>query len=177
MNDFQKADLTEEFMPLAMQIAAELDNGTVPLEDLTQEAFLGLVAGLNLVAESDERGEGLPLDRTVEQDERGEGLPLDRTVEQAIREQVLLALAEQEDYMKRDDRLVAEVELLNESINRLTGELGTKPTIDEVANDMGIPQSKVLEILKLMGETLPEGEEYKAARELWEDNPMLRKFL
>ena len=53
MNDFQKADLTEEFMPLAMQIAAELDNGTVPLEDLTQEAFLGLVAGLNLVAESD----------------------------------------------------------------------------------------------------------------------------
>ncbi len=100
MNDFQKADLTEEFMPLAMQIAAELDNGTVPLEDLTQEAFLGLVAGLNLVAESDERGEGLPLDRTVEQ---------------AIREQVLLALAEQEDYMKRDDRLVAEVELLNES--------------------------------------------------------------
>ena len=85
MNDFQKADLTEEFMPLAMQIAAELDNGTVPLEDLTQEAFLGLVAGLNLVAESDERGEGLPLDRTVEQ---------------AIREQVLLALAEQEDYMK-----------------------------------------------------------------------------
>ena len=42
---------------------------------------------------------------------------------------------------------------------------------------MGIPQSKVLEILKLMGETLPEGEEYKAARELWEDNPMLRKFL
>ena len=165
MNDFQKADLTEEFMPLAMQIAAELDNGTVPLEDLTQEAFLGLVAGLNLVAESDERGEGLPLDRTVEQ---------------AIREQVLLALAEQEDYMKRDDRLVAEVELLNESINRLTGELGTKPTIDEVANDMGIPQSKVLEILKRMGETLPEGEEYKAARELWEvweDNPMLRKFL
>ena len=162
MNDFQKADLTEEFMPLAMQIAAELDNGTVPLEDLTQEAFLGLGAGLNLVAESDERGEGLPLDRTVEQ---------------AIREQVLLALAEQEDYMKRDDRLVAEVELLNESINRLTGELGTKPTIDEVANDMGIPQSKVLEILKLMGETLPEGEEYKAARELWEDNPMLRKFL
>ena len=155
MNDFQKADLTEEFMPLAMQIAAELDNGTVPLEDLTQEAFLGLVAGLNLVAESDERGEGLPLDRTVEQ----------------------LALSEQEDYMKRDERLVAEVELLNESIDRLTGELGTKPTIDEVANDMGIPQSKVLEILKLMGETLPEGEEYKAARELWEDNPMLRKFL
>ena len=129
MNDFQKADLTEEFMPLAMQIAAELDNGTVPLEDLTQEAFLGLVAGLNLVAESDERGEGLPLDRTVEQ---------------AIREQVLLALAEQKDYMERDDRLVAEVELLNESINRLTGELGTKPTIDEVANDMGIPQSKVV---------------------------------
>ena len=119
MNDFQKADLTEEFMPLAMQIAAELDNGTVPLEDLTQEAFLGLVAGLNLVAESDERGEGLPLDRTVEQ---------------AIREQVLLALAEQEDYMKRDDRLVAEVELLNESINRLTGELGTKPTIDEAVS-------------------------------------------
>ena len=65
---------------------------------------------------------------------------------------------------------------------RIGGRHETSPdtndsTIDEVANDMGIPQSKVLEILKLMGETLPEGEEYKAARELWEDNPLLRKFL
>ena len=69
------------------------------------------------------------------------------------------------------------MELLNRSINALTESLGTKPTIDEVANDMGVPQDTVIEILKLMGETLPEGDAYKENREYWADNPALRKFM
>ena len=45
MNERQKADLAEKYMPLAMRIAAEMDDGAIPLEDLTQEAFVGLSPG------------------------------------------------------------------------------------------------------------------------------------
>ena len=48
------------------------------------------------------------------------------------------------------------MDLLNQSIDRLTEELGTKPNIDEIANDMGITQDKVIDILKLTGEDLDE---------------------
>ena len=123
MNERQKADLAEKYMPLAMRIAAEMDDGAIPLEYLTQEAF------------------------------------------------------EQRELAKRDDQLLVQVEILNRSINSLTETIGTKPTIDEVANDMGVSQETVIEILKLMGETLPEGEAYKENREYWADNPALRKFM
>ena len=66
---------------------------------------------------------------------------------------------------------------MNKSISRLTEELGSKPTVDELANDMGISQVKVLEILKLTGETLPEDELTQAARGLWMDNPMMKDML
>ena len=162
MNERQKADLAEKYMPLAMRIAAEMDDGAIPLEDLTQEAFVGLVAGLNIIAQYEER---------VKEN------MIAQSLERAIREQISIAQEEQRALAKRDDQLLVQVELLNRSINSLTETIGTKPTIDEVANDMGISQETVIEILKLMGETLPEGEAYKENREYWADNPALRKFM
>ena len=147
MNERQKADLAEKYMPLAMRIAAEMDDGAIPLEDLTQEAFVGLVAGLNIIAQYEER---------VKEN------AIAQSLERAIREQISIAQEEQ--------RMVGETPAVIEMI-------GTKPTIDEVANDMGVSQETVIEILKLMGETLPEGEAYKENREYWADNPALRKFM
>ena len=142
MNERQKADLAEKYMPLAMRIAAEMDDGAIPLEDLTQEAFVGLVAGLNIIAQYEDRVK----ENTIAQ-----------SLERAIREQINIAQEEQRALAKRDDQLLVQVEILNRSINSLTETIGTKPTIDEVANDMGVSQETVIEILKLMGETLPEG--------------------
>lgn len=162
MNEREKARLTEQYMPLAMKIAAEMDDGIIPLEDLTQEAFVGLVAGLNIISEYE--------DRLMEKS-------LAQALERAIREQIGIAQEEQRELAKRDDQLLAQVEILNRSINSLTESIGAKPTIDEVANDMGVSQETVIEILKLMGETLPEGDAYKDNREYWADNPALRKFM
>lgn len=164
MNDRVKADLAEEFMPLALSIASEMGDGSIPEEDLGQEAFVGLMEGLEILSRADE-------------DEYGERLPLEETIEEAIRARIREALAEQKALAERDDRLIAQVELMNKSISRLTEELGSKPTVDELANDMGISQVKVLEILKLTGETLPEDELTQAARGLWMDNPMMKDML
>ena len=160
MTESQKAALIEEFMPEAVRIALEMSDGSVSIEDLTQEAYVGLLMGLNMVAESEDTFDALPLTQTVEE---------------AIRAQIAFAIEEQRELDKKDKQLIAQVELLSKSIDAMTEELGTKPTVDEIANYMGVQQKTVLEILKLSGEELPEGEFYKENR-LWIDNPDARKF-
>lgn len=160
MTKAQKDALTEEFMPLAMRIAGEMDDGSIPLEDLTQEAYVGLLTGLDRVAEAEDTYDALPLTETVED---------------AIRAQIEYAIREAKELVAQDEQLIAQVELLSRSIDEMTNELGTKPTVDEIANYMGVQQKTVLEILRLSGEELPEGDFYKENR-LWIDNPETRQM-
>ncbi len=141
MDSAQIRDLLEEFTPDAEEIVRELDDGTMPAEDLMQEAMLGIVEALN----------ALPEDR-----DEWEARSLDEIVRSAVREAVLRARDANAELARTDLRLVAQVELLNKSIDRLTEESGMKPNIDEIANDMQISQAKVLEILKLTGESLDD---------------------
>ena len=141
MNRLQKEDLADEFMPLVREIVSELDDGVMPSEDLMQEGALGLIAALDRL--SDDR------------DEWGE-CPLEELIRHEVREAVLSAKDAYAELERKDQSLVAQVELLNRSIDRLTEESGTKPSFDEIANDMAIPQAKVLDILKLTGESLDD---------------------
>ena len=143
MNDRVKAELIEEFMPRAVEIALEMNDGSMPVEDLTQEAYLGLVTGIEAIARAEESDE---YDR----------LPLEETVDEAIRMQVRAALKAEAD----------------------TESFGGKPTVDEIANQMDIPQEEVMEIMKLMGETIPEDEAEKgpSGDDFWINNPDMRGF-
>ena len=85
----------------------------------------------------------------------------------AIRKALERAQKEAAALKKKDDRVIVQVEMLNESISKLTDELGKKPTIDEIANDLRIPQDKVLDILKLTGEDIDA--EDRAANAVPED--------
>ena len=73
-----------------------------------------------------------------------------------IRDSVRLSIQEYVDSVKQaqdvDDKIVFQVDLLNKTIDKLVEENGTKPNVDELANAMGIPQQKVLDIIKLAGE-------------------------
>ena len=149
MTEAQKAALIEEFSDQVQEIAAELDDGEMPLEDLVQEGFVGLIEGINKAADTDP-------------DEWE--LSLDETLRSSIRTAIENALSEDRVLRKDDDLLVAQVELLNKSIDRLTEELGTKPNIDEIANDMKISQEQVLAILKLTG-TTPDDETFIQSRQ------------
>ena len=118
MNRLQKEDLADEFMPLVREIVSELDDGVMPSEDLMQEGALGLIAALDRL--SDDR------------DEWGE-CPLEELIRHEVREAVLSAKDAYAELERKDQSLVAQVELLNRSIDRLTEESGTKPNIDEIA--------------------------------------------
>ena len=144
MDEARKLSLIEEFTEEIVTIANETDDGSVPLEDLIQEGYVGLLRGIK------------ELDNETDQTDSVSMRPVREVLTEAIREAVSGAIREEAEMRRRDDRLVVQVELLNRSIEKLTEDLGTKPNIDEIANDMGITQQNVLDILKLTGEGLSD---------------------
>ena len=144
MDEARKLSLIEEFTEEIVTIANETDDGSVPLEDLIQEGYVGLLRGIK------------ELDNETDQTDSASMRPVREVLGEAIREAVSGAIREEAEMRRRDDRLVVQVELLNRSIEKLTEDLGTKPNIDEIANDMGITQQNVLDILKLTGEGLSD---------------------
>lgn len=144
MDEARKLSLIEEFTEEIVAIANETDDGSVPLEDLIQEGYVGLLRGIK------------ELDNETDQTDSASMRSVREILTEAIREAVSGAIREEAEMRRRDDRLVVQVELLNRSIEKLTEDLGTKPNIDEIANDMGITQQNVLDILKLTGEGLSD---------------------
>ena len=165
MKEARKLGLTEEFMPEVEEIAKEVSDGTVPMEDLIQEGYVGLMEG---IAELDqEGGSGDEADFGTFSGYDDGGLSTEEVMRGAIRKALERAQKEAAALKKKDDRVIVQVEMLNESISKLTDELGKKPTIDEIANDLRIPQDKVLDILKLTGEDIDA--EDRAANAVPED--------
>lgn len=148
MREQEKQSLIEEFMEEVPELAEELHDGSLPMEDLIQEGYLGIMNGIAVLAEEEEKG-------------LYGGLGVTETIRGAIRKAMQDALEAEKTLRMDDDRLVVQVELLNKSIDRLTEELGGKPNIDELANDLGISQEEVLKILKLTG-TTPDDEAFQA---------------
>ena len=144
MDEARKLSLIEEFTEEIVAIANETDDGSVALEDLIQEGYVGLLRGIK------------ELDNETDQTDSASMRSVREILTEAIREAVSGAIREEAEMRRRDDRLVVQVELLNRSIEKLTEDLGTKPNIDEIANDMGITQQNVLDILKLTGEGLSD---------------------
>ena len=165
MKEARKLGLTEEFMPEVEEIAKEVWDGTVQTEDRIQEGDVGVMEG---IAELDQEG------GSGDEDDFGTfsgyddgGLSTEEVMRGAIRKALERAQKEAAALKKKDDRVIVQVEMLNESISKLTDELGKKPTIDEIANDLRIPQDKVLDILKLTGEDIDA--EDRAANAVPED--------
>ena len=148
MREQEKQSLIEEFMEEVPELAEELHDGSLPMEALIQEGYLGIMNGIAVLAEEEEKG-------------LYGGLGVTETIRGAIRKAMQDALQAEKALRLDDDRLVVQVELLNKSIDRLTEELGGKPNIDELANDLGISQEEVLKILKLTG-TTPDDEAFQA---------------
>ncbi|MDO5702876.1 MAG: sigma-70 domain-containing protein, partial [Lachnospiraceae bacterium] len=138
-----KQALIEEFMEEVSLIAQEMKRSRVPMEDLIQEGYVGLLTGIRELEGQDE-------------DDGAEMMPVRETLLAAVRRAMEDAARAMEDLSREDRRLVAQVELLDSSISRLTEELGTKPNIDEIANDMGITQAEVISILKLTGDAVSD---------------------
>ena len=117
-------------MRMAEEIAREMDDGCMDEEELIDESYLGLASAMNTYGK-----------------DASEDL-----LEDGIREHMRKALEEHRTLYESDYALARKVREMSDTIDTLTKELGVKPTVDEIADKLGITQDRVMDILKLTGE-------------------------
>ena len=140
MNDdaLAKGRLTELYLQDVVEIAKELHHPEIFLGDLVQEGNVGLILGIDLIDCAEKAHE---------------------MIVQEIRQSIQMLIEEQTELKSRDKKMVEKVNLLDESIQTLTEELGRKVTIEELAVYMGMSEEEVEDILRLAGEDAEEENE------------------
>ena len=135
--------LTEIYLPEVLMIAKSMYQPEIFLGDLIQEGNLGLVLGLDMLTDV----------KTAHE-----------TLREQIRQGIQALIEEYTDSSSRDKKMVEQVKFLDESITKLTEELGRKVTIDELSVYMGMTEDEINDILRLTGEE-PEEEHHHEATE------------
>ena len=130
--------LTEIYLPEVLEIAKSMYQPDIFLGDLIQEGNLGLVLGLDMLTDV----------RTARE-----------TLHQQIRQSIQALIEEYMDSDSRNKKMVEQVKFLDESITKLTEELGRKVTIDELSVYMGMTEEEINDILRLTGEDPEESQE------------------
>ena len=133
-----KSRLTEIYLKEVVEIAKEMYQPDLFLGDLIQEGNVGLILGLEMIAELGHAHETL-----VEQ----------------ITQSIQAFIEEHAELSKRDRNMIEKVSALDEGIKTLTEELGRKVTIDELAVYMGMSEEEIEDVLRLMGEDTEEENE------------------
>lgn len=126
-----KQRLTEIYLSKVVVIAEEMYQPGIFLGDLIQEGNLGLVLGMDMLTEDDD---------------------IEKILTEQIRQSMQIFIEESSELQSRDKKMVEQVQLLDESITKLTEDLGRKVTIDELSLYMGMTEDEINDILRLTGE-------------------------
>lgn len=132
-----KSRLVEIYLKEVVQIAKEMYHRDIFLGDLIQEGNLGLVIGIDMIADV----------KTA-----------DATIVGQVKQSIQMFTGEYDELASKDKKMVEKVALLDASIQTLTEELGRKVTIDELAVYMGMTEEEIEDILRLTGEETQEEE-------------------
>lgn len=131
-----KKVLTEHYMERAFELAGEYAHQGLMIQDLVQEASLGLMVGIDTL--------GL-----IE-----EGLSWEAHLEREIRRAVRDALDEQAGEKSIGEQVADKLNKLADSITELTEELGREVTAEELSIFLNIPPEEIEELLKIAGENI-----------------------
>ena len=132
-----KQRLTESYLPVVVEIAKTQRHPEIFLGDIIQEGNLSLITAIEMLDTADHGDEFLR-----------------REILQGI--QALQETLEEEK--KRDHRMVEKVSDLDESITKLTEEMGRKITIEELSMFMDLPVDEIVSVMQLAGEDVEVGE-------------------
>lgn len=126
------AELTQLYLPVAAQMAADMNCKEIHLADLIQEANVVLLTAL---------------------EEPEPAVKDDTWMRLTLRKGIIAAIEEQLQQKFRDDCLVAKVEKLEAAVKDLTDEDGeTRFTVDELAVILDMQVDEIRDILRLTGD-------------------------
>ena len=80
-------------------------------------------------------------------------------VMEEVRAGIQMAAESQAEIKRRDKKMVEQVTELDEKIKHLSEEMGRKISIEEAADQMGMTEDQVADVMKLAGEDIPYEEE------------------
>lgn len=142
-DDLAKRRLTEIYLPRIINLAKDMHTGEMFLGDLIQEGNVSLMISLESLTEGLIETEG----------------GIEGYLNTQIKQGVQMLLEETSDLRSRDQKMVQQVMDLDESITKLTEDLGRKVTIEELALYTEVSEDEIMEILKLTGEEVEEAPE------------------
>ena len=144
----RKGDLFTEGLYAVLEIAREKKKPGTALSDLVAEGNLGLTEALYGAEDGAEEPEP-DAESTGTAQEKVLSLQI---LKDRIRSQIDRYYDELARTKETDGKLAAQVELLSETIDGWLRDYGEKPTVDELANALGVTQERILDILKLSGD-------------------------
>lgn len=123
------------YLPLVADAALQMHHKEIFIGDMIQEGNISLISALKRFQEGADD-------------------------EAAVMEEVragMRALVESQTEMKRQDKkMVNQVAQLDETIRRMTEDMGRKVSVDEVAQQLDMTEEQIEAVLKLAGEDLEE---------------------
>lgn len=126
------AELTNRYLPLAAQMAADMNCAEIHVADLIQEANVGLLMAL---------------------EEARSAVKNDMWLRMEIRKGIIRAIEEQTQQKFQDECLVAKVEKLESAVKELTDDDGeNRFTIDELAVILDMEVEEIRDVLRLTGD-------------------------
>ncbi len=140
-----KGRLTEVFLTKVVEIGKSMHHSEVFLGDLIQEGNVALMLAI----------ETLP---DIEVSESEIDTEITTYIESEVKQGIQLLIEEMTELKNRDRKMVEQVQNLDESITKLTEDLGRKVTLDELAIYTEMSEDEILEILKLTGEDVEDAE-------------------
>lgn len=129
------------YFPKVVDLAVKINRSQVFIGDVIQEGNVSLMLALK---ESDSRN-----DREQEEQE----------VMDQVRAGMLALVEEQTEVKRQDKKMVEQVSELDETIQSMSEEMGRKVAVDEVAEQLGISEAQIADILKLAGEEIDSAED------------------
>lgn len=136
-----KARLVEIYLPQVVEIAKTQHHPEVFIGDMIQEGNVSLMLAMEFVDSAAHAHEQICSE---------------------IRQGMQALVEEQLEAKRQDNKIVEQINNLDESINSLTSDLGRKISIDELALHLGMPEREIMDLLKLSGEEIEETEETDA---------------
>lgn len=133
-DDGVRARLTEQFLPVVLDIAQSFAGRGLPLGDLVQEGNVGLLLALETLGLREQETSALSY------------------LKQEIESAVVQALEEQQTERQAGDLLAGRLNELRDGIKKLTDELERKVSIEELSVFLDMPVEEIEDLLKIAGE-------------------------